>query len=261
MAENGDEGSGEVRLPLVSVVMPAFHSEKTIRKAVESVLEQDIPLELLIYDNSPDEETRRAIQDFLGRPEVFYHRNPVNQGVAASRNLGITQARGKWIAFLDSDDWWAPGKLKIQCELLEKTGLVLCSTAREFVEWDGTPTGRVVHVKERITYRDLLKHNSINCSSVLVRREAAAEFLMEHDDAHEDYILWLRILKKYGEAVGINEPLLFYRKSQGAKTANKWRSAAMHFKSLRYAGIDVIPACFYFVSYALHGVLKHGIRG
>ncbi|MBE5921236.1 MAG: glycosyltransferase family 2 protein [Lachnospiraceae bacterium] len=261
MADNRDERREQNEEPLVSVIMPAFHSEKTIAVAVESVLCQEIPFELLILDNSPDDATYDALAPYLSIPGVIYKKNPVNQGVAASRNLGISMAKGKYIAFLDSDDWWAPGKLKKQVSVLEESGCVLCSTAREFVNADGSKTGRVVPVTEDITYKVLLKHNCINCSSVLAKREVIAEFGMEHDDAHEDYILWLRILKKYGCAIGINKPLLYYRKSPTAKTGNKLKSALMHYQSLRYAGIGVIPSVFYFISYAINGVRKHGIRG
>lgn len=247
--------------PIVSVIMPAFHSERTIDAAILSVLCQDVALELLILDNSPDDGTYTAVLSYLGDPRVIYHHNPVNEGVAASRNIGIGMAKGRYIAFLDSDDWWAPGKLKKQVSCLEETGLVLCSTAREFVEPDGTRTGRVVGVPERITYRKLLHTNCINCSSVLAKREVIAEFGMEHDDAHEDYILWLHILKKYKKAAGINEPLLFYRKSASAKTGNKLKSAQMHYRSLRYAGIGPVRSAVYFVSYAVHGVIKHGGLG
>ena len=70
---------------------------------------------------------------------------------------------------------------------------------------DGTSAGKYIPVKQRITYRELLKHNSINCSSVLVRRDVISRFPMEHDDSHEDYITWLKILREYQCAVGINE--------------------------------------------------------
>lgn len=256
-----EEKRASCEIPVVSVVMPAFCAEQTIDAAITSVLCQDVSLELLILDNSPDDATHTAVLPYLGDPRVSYRHNPVNEGVAASRNIGIGMARGKYIAFLDSDDWWAPGKLRKQVACLTETGLVLCSTAREFVEPDGTRTGRVVAVPERITYRKLLHSNCINCSSVLAKREAVAEFGMEHDDAHEDYILWLRILKKYKKAAGINEPLLFYRKSASAKTGNKWKSARMHYRSLRYAGIGPVRSAVYFVSYAVHGVIKHGGLG
>ena len=121
-----------------------------------------------------------------------------------------------YIAFLDADDWWEPGKLKEQLKRLEETGYVLCSTGRELMNADGSSTGRTIPVKEKITYRELLKHNSINCSSVILRRDVAREFPMEHDDSHEDYITWLKILRKYGCAAGINKPYLKYLSAKAA---------------------------------------------
>lgn len=80
-------------------------------------------------------------------------------------------------------------------------------------------------VREEITYRSLLRHNCINCSSVLVRTQAAREFPMCHEDSHEDYIAWLGILKKYKRAVAVNEPLLKYRLTGSGKSGNKIKSA------------------------------------
>ena len=178
-------------------------------------------------------------------------------GAARSRNSGVLEARGEYIAFLDADDWWEEGKLTAQLELLEKTGYVLCSTGRELMKADGTDTGRYIPVKEKILYRDLLKHNSINCSSVVIRREAALEFPMEHDDSHEDYITWLKVLRKYGCAGGINLPYLKYRLSEGGKSRNKLKSAAMTYRVYRYAGYGHVKSCLFFASYAVHGILKY----
>ena len=107
------------------------------------------------------------------------------------------------------------------------------------------------------TYRELLKHNSINCSSVILRRDVAREFPMEHDDSHEDYITWLKILRKYGCAAGINKPYLKYRLSEGGKSRNKLKSAAMTYNVYRYAGYGRIRSCIFFCSYAVHGIWKY----
>ena len=128
---------------------------------------------------------------------------------------------------------------------------------RELMKADGSDTGRYIPVREKIRYRDLLKHNCINCSSVLIRREAALEFPMEHDDSHEDYITWLKVLKKYGSAAGINKPLLKYRLSEGGKSRNKLKSASMTYRVYRYAGYDPVRSSLFFISYAVNGVWKY----
>jgi len=122
---------------------------------------------------------------------------------------------------------------------------------------DGTSTGKYIPVKENITYGELLKHNCINCSSVLVRRDVISQYPMEHDDSHEDYITWLKILQKYRSAVGINEPLLKYRLSEGGKSRNKWKSAVMTYRVYRYMGFGTLKSLVLFVSYAFHGVWKY----
>lgn len=128
------------------------------------------------------------------------------------------------------------GKLEAQVKTMELTGCDICSTGRELMQPNGHTTGKYIPVKERITYHDLLKHNSINCSSVLLKREDALAFPMTHDDSHEDYITWLKILRRGGFAVGINKPYLKYRLSEGGKSRNKLKSAAMTYQVYRYVG-------------------------
>ena len=161
------------------------------------------------------------------------------------------------MAFLDADDWWEDNKLVKQIHLIEETQTVLCCTARELMTPDGKLTGRVIPVKETITYRQLLHHNSINCSSVLIRREVIQQYPMEHEDSHEDYILWLRILRKYQRACGLNEPLLKYRLSSSGKSGNKLKSAGMTYRAYRYSGFGRIRSSWYFCCYAVHGVWKY----
>ena len=189
--------------------------------------------------------------------DFHYLKNPHNIGAAASRNRGVQEAHGQYVAFLDADDWWENGKLLLQLDTLHETGRVLCSTGRELMNYDGTPAGKYIPVKETVSYRDLLKHNSINCSSVLLLRDVAAEFPMEHDDSHEDYLTWLKILRKYGPAAGIDRPLLKYRMSKTSKSGDKKKSAIMTYKVYRYMGYSHMRCILYFISYAIHGFWKY----
>ena len=245
---------------LVSVVMPAYNCAHTIGDSIASVLNQDVPLELIVVNDRSPDDLEAAMAPWLSDERVVYVRNEENLGASGSRNRAVAMARGKYIAFLDSDDIWLPGKLAAQVQELEETGSVLSCTARMLMDPQGKDTGRVLEVPRVITYRELLKHNCIACSSVVMRAEAAREFPMDHEDSHEDYILWLRVLQKYGAARGINEPMLRYRLSNTGKSGSKLHSAKMTFMVYRYMGFSLPKSLCCFGSYAFHGVWKYYIK-
>lgn len=248
-----------MKKPLVSVIMPAYRCAGTVCEAVESALCQDVDLELLIVDDGSPEPLGDILAPYLTDPRVTILKNETNLGAAQSRNRGVRMAQGTYVAFLDADDIWVPDKLRKQLSLLEQTGFALCCTARELMTPEGRLTGRIIPVKPEIPYRQLLRHNSISCSSVVLRREIALEFPMHHDDSHEDYIMWLEILRKYGKACGINEALLKYRVSSTGKSGSKLHSARMTFRVYRYMGFGLWKSLLLFCSYACHGVGKYTV--
>ena len=159
-AENSDKV--ETPSPLVSVIMPVYNGEKYITQAVQSVYAQNVPLELIVIDDGSTDGTRSALRPWENRPDFLYVKNEHNLGVAGSRNRGVSMAKGRYVAFLDADDWWKEGKLTAQLNALEKTGDVICSTGRDLMAPDGTSTGKYIPVKSRQDYHELLKPNSIN---------------------------------------------------------------------------------------------------
>lgn len=243
--------------PVVSVIMPAYNCEKFIAKAIESVLVQNVSLELIILNDCATDGTERVIQQYLSDQRIRYVKNDRNMGVARTRNEGVRMAMGEYVAFLDSDDWWEREKLSKQLALIKKEKKVLCSTGRELVDINGNLTGREIPVKETISYSMMLKQNWINCSSVLLKRKVAEEFPMEHEDSHEDYITWLKILQKYQYACAINEPLLKYRLSSQGKSGSKLKSAKMTFKVYQYMGFSWWKSIGCFICYAWNGVRKY----
>lgn len=245
----------------VSVIIPVYSGSHLLSRAVDSALGQDVPLEIIVINDASPENVDAIMAAYQGNSRITYLKNEKNLGAAESRNRGVSLARGKYIAFLDSDDYWMEGKLHKQLALLEKTGGILCATARELIRPNGEPIGRVVLVPETITYRELLKHNCICCSSVVIRRETALEFPMHHaQDSHEDYIMWLEVLRKYKVAYGINEPLLRYTSSSLGKSGSKWKSARMTLRVYKHMNFSPLQSLLCFCSYALHGVWKHFLR-
>ena len=247
--------------PLVSVIIPVYTGSRLLKRAIDSALQQDVPLEVIVVNDASPEDVDAVMAAYRENPCVVYLKNAQNCGAANSRNNGVAKARGRYVAFLDADDCWKAGKLKKQLDVLAESDAVLCATARELMYPDGRMTGRVISVPEVIAYRDLLKHNCISCSSVVMKKEAAQEFPMHHaQDSHEDYIMWLEILRKYGTARGINEPLLQYTVSTSGKSGSKLHSAKMTLRVYKYMGFGPVKSALCFGSYALHGVWKHYIH-
>lgn len=243
--------------PIVSVIIPAYNCKKYIRECIESVLRQDIACEILIIDDASPEKFIDEIEDLLLFNQIYYLRNDYNMGVAESRNIGIKLSKGKYIAFLDSDDIWADDKLIKQLIKLEKTNGELCYTARQLINKDGNLVNKIIEVEEICTYKTLQKHNVITCSSVLLKREVALEFPMAHDDCHEDYFTWLCILRKYKVCYGINEPLVYYRLTPNGKSRNRIKSVIMTYKVHRYLNDSRRGSLYNTVAHMFHGINKY----
>ena len=242
----------------VSVVIPVFRGAATLGRAIDSALAQPETAQVIVVCDESPEDIDGAMAPYLEDVRVVYLKNDRNLGAAESRNRGVREAKSPYIAFLDADDQWEEGKLSKQLAAMTATGAALSCTGRAMMDTEGKLTGRVIGVPERISYKALLKHNCINCSSVVLKREIALEFPMDHAaDSHEDYILWLRILRKYGDALGINAPLLRYTVSTTGKSGSKLHSAAMTWRVYRYMGFGIAKSAVCFLSYAVNGVKKH----
>lgn len=269
-----ETGNKETNKLIVSVIMPAYNEEEYIEQALESACMQqgDFYVEVLVIDDGSVDRTKELVAGFEAKLKdkikdkealnagfkVILLENKDKSGVADSRNIGIREASGKYVAFLDADDWWAQDKLRQQVEFMENNDAVLCATARELMNADGSSMNKIITIPEEITFNMLLRTNYIPCSSVLLKTEVAREFYMCHDELHEDYILWLRILKKYKTVYGINEPMLKNRMSKGGKSRNKFKSAKMQIGSYRVIGCGRIKSILYFCSYTINGIRKYG---
>lgn len=256
-----DSGDKECESVLISVVMPAYNTEKTIDQAIQSVIDQTYKnLELIIIDDCSSDETVKRINAFVCKDSrLRLLQNEKNTGVAMSRNRGVEEASGEWIAFLDSDDIWMPEKLEKQYKrLLSTPGCSICFTGSAFMNEQGAYYHYKLSVPCQLTYYDLLKQNLISCSSVLVKKETVKKFPMKNDSMiHEDLVTWLKILKDGSCAVGINEPLLIYRLHKNSKSGNKLRAARMQWNTYKAAGINGIKRLYFFGNYAWRNIRKY----
>ena len=121
--------------------------------------------------------------------------------------------------------------------------------------------GKKMSVPQNISFNELLRGNSIILSTALAKREYLIRYPFERSDLHEDYIVWLKILKEYGGAAGILEPLIDYRLTPGSKSRNKFRSAVMVWNTYMYMGMKVTEALPAFIFYMAHGLKRYVLNG
>lgn len=240
----------------VSVIITAYNVEKYIKQAIESVLVQNIPLEIIIINDASTDNTEKVIYEYLHLDFFKYIKNNTNIGVAKSRNRGINMSQGEYIAFLDADDWWERDKLRYQVfKLFKNPNYKFCYTARAIYNGSDKNYVCTLFIDPVVDFKKLIKHNCVSCSSVVLPAYIAKKYLMLHDDAHEDFLMWLRILKDGGEACGINRPLLNYRKVENSKSHNKIKSSYMTYKTYYYLTHSICFAIKYTISHLFYSII------
>ncbi len=244
---------------LVSIVMPAYNCEKYVVEAINSILAQTYRnWELLVLDDGSKDNTLQIIEEFSQKDSrIKALPNGKNIGVSATRNRGIELASGEWIAFLDSDDMWKPEKLEKQFEIVEKEAAEFLFTGSSYINEEGEAYKEIFEVPEKITYKKLRNQNVISCSSVLVKKKYFEHIKMEKDEMHEDYAVWLRILKTGVTAFGVNEPLLIYRISRNSKSGNKMKTVKMTYKVFRFVGINPFGSAYFMLRHVIASVGKY----
>ncbi len=243
----------------VSVVIPAYNCSGYIKKAVSSVMTQTVlPKEIIIVEDGSSDDTMDILEKIAeGNDLVKLYSHGINLGTSFSRNFGVRQATGKWIAFMDADDIWDPVKLQKQCSLMEGNGYQFTFTGVRYIDEHNKPYPGQFEVPASVTGDELLKQNVISCSSVMIQRNLMERYPMKHGDFHEDFEVWIRILKEVPRAYGINEPLLIYRISSASKSGNKLKSFWMNYKTYLKADFGPVESARYMCHYTINGIRKY----
>lgn len=257
MREKEDTGlaSGD----LVTVITPVFNAEFYMSATIESVIAQTYEnWEMIIVDDSSADNSVEIAASYASRDNrVHLVELDANSGAARARNVGIEQARGRYIAFIDSDDLWKPSKLEKQVAFMRKSGSALSYGAYDVIDATGQTKAKFVP-PETLTYTDLLKTNSIGCLTAMYDTKQLGKVLMPLVRRRQDLGLWLKILKRIPEARGLDEPLAQYRVHSDSMSADKWKSAMAQWVIYRQVEkLNLFQSLRYFVLYAINGFLKY----
>jgi glycosyltransferase involved in cell wall biosynthesis len=218
---------------LVSIVMPAFNASRFIAAAIESVLSQTYPhWELLVVEDCSSDNTLEIARNYANKDDrIRIFPQSRNQGVTAARNHALSNARGKYIAFLDSDDLWEPEKLSLQVAFMQSNGISICYSGYQRIDQNGAKLAQVMPPLQT-DYRGLLKGNVIgNLTGIYDAESLGKENFKPYK--HEDYVAWLALIKRAGKAVGLAQPLASYRVYEGSVSSNKIRTLGWQWRIYR----------------------------
>ncbi len=244
----------------VSIVTPVYNSEQFLNQTAESVFSQTMSdwEWLIVDDGSTDGSLRIAQQIAQGDERVRILHTNGREGAAVARNNAIRSARGRFIAFLDSDDMWEQKKLEKQIAFMALNNAALSHTSYSTVDEEGIPLGKVIRAKERIDYNQLLDYNMIGCLTAIYDREQVGTVLMPLVRLRQDYGLWLKILRQGHCAFGLDEVMAQYRIRTNSASSNKFRAASYTWQVLRHE--EKLPlrlALRHFSRYVWHSVIKY----
>jgi teichuronic acid biosynthesis glycosyltransferase TuaG len=243
----------------VSIIMPAYNSSRFIKKTIKSVLRQSyLNWELIIADDGSSDATVEIIERLiLNESRIKLIKLKKNRGAANARNEAIKCAKGRYLAFLDSDDLWEPVKLERQIAYMKERDIGFSFTNYRMITEDGQETDKLVKCPSIISYNQLLKNTIIGCLTVILDKHKMEDIKFPNIKP-EDTALWLLLLKQGNKAHCLQEDLAMYRLVDGSVSSNRLRAAKRFWFVLRRSEkLNLFHAVWCFTSYSINAIIKH----
>ena len=238
---------------LVSVVIPMYNSAKYITPTIKSALNQTYKnIEVLVIDDCSKDNSVEVVNS-IAQSDLRLHCIPQekNQGAAVARNRGIKEAKGQYIAFLDSDDLWAEDKIEKQVALMKAKNAAFVYCAYDSVNENDEQVKGKITIKKRVRYKDLLTRTYICTPAAIYDRNVIGDAEMPLRRTGQDYAFWMVLLKKT-DAFGIDEALVHVRRRSGSLSKNKFQNLKDIWEVQTInEGINKISASWHLFRYAI----------
>jgi len=246
---------------LVSIITPMYNSEKFIDLTILSVQSQTYQnWEMIIVDDASTDRSIEIVKKIMfNEPRLQLKQLADNLGPAHTRNNGIKLAKGRFLAFLDSDDLWHKDKLEKQIIFMQKNEYAFTFTGYEKIDEKGKKIGNILPFKNQVTYHDLLKSNHIGCLTAMIDlKMLGCKMYMPDIKKRQDQGLWLEILKEIDKAYCLYEILGQYRIREGSISVNKIDNLKYQWKLYRnIEKINIVKSFYYMTFYAFYGMRKY----
>ena len=247
---------------MISIIVPVYNAAAFIRQTMEMVQAQTyMDWELILVDDCSKDNSCEVIDSYLKeRPDerIRLIKKDKNEGAALSRNRGIREAKGRYIAFLDADDVWLAHKLQMQMEFMKQEGAGFVFSAYEFGDEEAVGTGRIVHVPDTLIYKKALSRTVIFTTTVLLDTEKISKDLIYMPNVpSEDSATWWQILRAGHEARGIDEVLAIYRRPGKSLSSNKLKAIQRIWYLYREVEkLPLLTSCIAFVGWAYRALMR-----
>lgn len=245
---------------LVSIITPTYNSELFIEKSITSVLLQTYDnWELIIVDDKSTDKTVSIVKQFSSKDKRIVLIELQNNSGSATvpRNKAIERANGRFIAFLDSDDLWLPTKLEEQISLFSDKITAIVFSNYEKMSENGFLNNRIIKCPKVVNYDQLFYGNVIACLTTVYDTEKTGKMFFEKV-GHEDFVLWLKILKKGYIARNTNTVLANYRVRRNSISSNKYLTVKWIWNIYRnIEHLNYLKALYFFTCTMLRSTIKY----
>lgn len=245
---------------LVSIITPAYNCEKYIIETIESVLAQTyMNWEMIIVNDVSKDNTEEIIKEYIEKDMRIKLINlKENSGAAVARNTAIGIAKGRFIAFLDSDDRWKKDKLEKQLKFMINNKYGFTFTSYEYIRDENNDKEKIFSVPKSLNYSQALKNTVIGCLTVIIDKEIVGDFRMPLVRRGQDNLTWLMLLEKGNIAYGLNENLAEYRRVEGSLSNNKFKALKRQwFNYRKVIKLPLLKCIYYYCFYILNNLKKY----
>ena len=224
--------SASTTLPSISVIVPVYNAAGCLHRSLRSVLRQTLPdFELIVVDDCSTDESAEVLREYRAlddRVRVFS--TAKNGGPGVARNVGLSHARGRYIAFLDSDDFWMRNKLERQVRSFDDDDVIVSCTSTVLLNSEGSILG-LMNGRSKAYLKDMMFANRVPLSSAMFRKELNGAERMSGLRSRQDYVYWITLLKKNrGYVAGVPDVLVGYVKMPGSVSSNACRNVVDTFR-------------------------------
>ena len=202
---------------LVSIITPSYNTAKFIGETIRSVQAQTYPnWEMIIVDDCSTDNTDEVVAEYRKADDrIRYFKNEKNSGAAVSRNKALREAKGRWMAFLDSDDLWVPEKLEKQLKFMVENGYHFSCHYSEDISEDGQKMNIITKSPKRISKAGMHNYCFVGCLTAMYDASYVGLVQIEDIKKNNDYAIWLKVIRKC-DCYCLTECLALYRLRKGS---------------------------------------------